>query len=297
MSYDNHLQLHSATSVDDQTKMRRTVNLGFSRDLEVEKPKWIPGTADSRRPPLGRSRAQDRASMSHLCRLDQPTARTGMALMTRHAVLGVLLNATRSPARYGCDVLKPLWVHEATQRASNMVRLVAELETKLPFNERHQLERAAEYKVAMEFAGSLHSLNVDDDKELQPCSVALRTAVRNLVELFGPVVGQVLIRTSIERIAMPAYKRKALVLAACELVINALRHGLAQRGSGCISVTLHRTGGVQARLSVVDDGWGNQNTRSCGVTFDLAALLGSKLIYGVSENAGTTAQISFPATH
>jgi two-component sensor histidine kinase len=224
---------------------------------------------------------------------------TGCALVSisRQAMLGVLLDATLAFTRGGRPVLTALWSDEAMQRAYNIIRLIVELERQATFSCGDSLGAATEYRVAMGLAEVFRSLVVRDDNEVRSCSDALRTAVRNLVELFGPVVGQVQVRTSVERIALPAFKRRALVLAACELVINALRHGFAGRSVGCITVTLCRTKCGQGWLGVADDGWGIPTSNSpqpCGIVFDLAALLESDVVYGAAKDGGTFAEIDFP---
>jgi two-component sensor histidine kinase len=230
-------------------------------------------------------------------RFDQMATGSALVSLPRQAMLGVLLDATLACARAGRPVLKPLWVDEAMQRAYNMVRLTAELERQSPSSRGDPLGAAAEYRVAMELAEAFRSLAAGDDEEVLPCSDALRTIVRDMVDLFGPMVGQVRLCTSIERLTLPAFKRRALALAACELVINALRHGFVGRGVGNIAVMLRRTGRGHARFSVADDGCGIPGSRypqPCGIVSDLAALLGTDVFYGATDNGGTLVEISIP---
>jgi two-component sensor histidine kinase len=62
----------------------------------------------------------------------------------------------------------------------------------------------------------------------------LREIVRDLVTLFGPTAGDIELHLNIERVALAAYRRRALVLAASELVINALLHAFKGRSGGLI---------------------------------------------------------------
>ncbi|GLR66887.1 hypothetical protein GCM10010909_15670 [Acidocella aquatica] len=194
-------------------------------------------------------------------------------------------------------MLKPLWVNEAMQRAHNLVRLIAELEHKAPFHPDRPDRSLAEYQLAIDLAESFRSLAAADDGGMQPCFNALQAVVFNLTELFGPAFGLVFVDMSFERLTLPAYKRRALVLAACELVLNSLRHGLEGRGTGNITVALRRTARAVARLSVEDDGRGMPKSApplQRGIASDLAAVLEAEVIYRAREGGGTVAQLSFP---
>ena len=246
----------------------------------------------------------DHASQLGSVRTEQPSQFDRMAAaavvmsMPRQAMLGALLDGILPcPSNEPAD-LRPLWANEAMQRAYNMVGLIVELEHRLPFGS--PLCAATEYKIATELAALFRSLDVRDTEAVLPCASTLRAIVRTLVRLFGPVVGQVYVRDFIERLEMPAQKRRAMVLAASELMINALRHGFAGRSSGCIAVSLCRTEPSRARLSVADDGCGlpNERVHHCeGTAFDLAEFLESEMTYRRSEGGGTLAEISFSVPH
>jgi anti-sigma regulatory factor (Ser/Thr protein kinase) len=227
-------------------------------------------------------------------------ASAGAMSIQRQAVLGALLDRILPCAANGPADLQPLWANEAMQRAYSMVRLVAGLDYRLPAGVRYRLGAEAEYGLAAELAALFRSLDLSDSEEVLPCAAAVRTTVRNLIQLFGPVVGQVHARDWIEPIEMPAQKRRAMVLATSELVVNALLHGFGGRRSGCIAVTLCRTEPSQARLSVADDGWGrpqNRANRCDGIASDLAALLETEVAYRRTDEGGTLVELNFPVRH
>ena len=194
-------------------------------------------------------------------------------------------------------MLQPLWAEEAMHRAYSLIRLTLALDWRAPARRNDTVTARAEQGIAQAVAACYRSLRISEDEEPLPCSDALRTIVCSLVELFGLAAGHILLDTSIERLTLPAFKRRALVSAASELVINALRHGFPGRSSGRIAVRLCRAGLSDAKLSIADDGRGlaiSRCRRPRGIAFDLAALLESGLIYWEVAGGGTLAEISFP---
>jgi two-component sensor histidine kinase len=116
--------------------------------------------------------------------------------------------------------------------------------------------------------------------------------------LFGSIVGDVELHVNIERVALPAFQRRALVLAASELVINALFHAFRGRTYGRISLELHAIDTWPARLQVSDDGVGcddRQIDTGQGIAGGLASLLGSELVYRPRNGHGTTAELILPS--
>ena len=212
-------------------------------------------------------------------------------------ILGVLLDAARPADCGGRAVLRPLWVQEAMHRACNMLQLVAKLDQMAGPRLEDGVAFRLDIGLANDLAALFRALDIRQDDEEMPCSRVLRGVVRNLVALFGSGAGQIVIRTDIERLSLPAYKRRALVLAVSELVINALRHSFAGRREGQIKVTLQTFGAAHACLSVVDDGVGFRESRPSGqrgIAGGLADLLEADLVYRQVGIVGTSAEIVFP---
>jgi hypothetical protein len=92
-------------------------------------------------------------------------------------------------------------------------------------------------------------------------------------------------------------QRRALVLAANELVMNALFHAFQGRRRGQLVVKLRSYDSRHACLAVFDYGIGYDGDRSapeCGVAGGLADLLASTIVYRRGDRGGTIAQIHFP---
>ena len=212
-------------------------------------------------------------------------------------MLGVLLDSARPSHCGGRAVLRPLWAEEAMHRAYNMLVLVMQLHQVAGVRPEDEVALRLDRGVASDLAALFRTPEISKESEELPCSCVLRGVVRNLVALFTSGEGPVVIRTEIERLSLAAYKRRALVLAASELVINALRHDFAGRCGGQIQVTLRAFGTAHACLTVVDNGVGFHESRLSGqrgIASDLADLLEADLVYRRLGPAGTNAEIVFP---
>ncbi len=230
-------------------------------------------------------------------RFEQIAAGTTQLSRSRSGTLALLLNATLPALSEGRSVLDPLWTEEAMHRAYSLVSLTLALDQRAPLCHNDIVTARMEQALIRNIAACFRSLAISGDKKTLPCSDALRIIVQNLVELFGLAAGQISLEMSIERLALLAFKRRALVSTASELVINALRHAFDAPSSGHITVGLCRVGLSDAKLSISDDGRGIRPGRygqPCGIAFDLAALLESDLIYSEAEWGGMLAEITFP---
>ena len=212
-------------------------------------------------------------------------------------MLGILLDAARPSRCGGRAVLHPLWSAEAIHRACSMVHLVVQLQRTAESQRQDHDALWLDHTLANDLAALLNELDIGRDEETLPCANVLRSVVRSLVALFGSCAGGVVIRTDIGRVSLPAYKRRALVLAASELVVNALRHSFADRCGGQIEVTLREFGTAHACLTVANDGVGyheNRPTDRRGIAGALAELLEADLVYRRFGIVGTHAEILFP---
>ena len=154
-----------------------------------------------------------------------------------------------------------------------------------------------EFELASQLAVNFRSLFAANENDLVQCSEVLRNVVRNLGSLFGPVGGDIDIKTDIERLSLAAFGRRALVLVATELLLNALGHAFRGRANGHVEVCLQRTSEGRARLRVTDDGIGYFETAedaSVSIAGRLAHLLGGRLVYRQDQGSATTAEIVFP---
>lgn len=209
-------------------------------------------------------------------------------------IFGVLLVGTCPPlARDGWTFL-PLWNEEAMHRAYRMLQLLLRLQAQ---QQDGAYDWRAEYVLAMHLAADFRSLLATAESLPVACSVLLRSVVRNIIALFGPAAGDIELKTSIQRISLPGYRRRALVLAASELVVNALSHAFAGRADGRIDVCLQSLDESRACLRVIDNGTGafegNIDT-STSLAGRLGRIFGGCLTYPRDRAEVTTAEIVFP---
>ena len=212
----------------------------------------------------------------------------------RSEILRLLLNAADPSTSGGRPVLRPLWANEAMHRAYNLVSLTFLLDRHIPMYSHVACE--LEGKNAMALAQSYRALEITNDADIVCCSDLLRTTTLGLVELFGPAIGNISTTVALERIFLPAFKRRALTLACSELVINSLRHAFAEHSDGLITVLLTTPDKWRARLTVTDNGRGissGMHDASGGIATDLAHLLKGTLEYRRSQGGCTIAEIDF----
>jgi hypothetical protein len=260
--------------------------LGFrSHDLSEA---WPPRAAMSQRNP---TRA---AALSERSRFDSMALLAGKVPPKAGDLLGILLASTVPIHGRGCRVLRPMWTQEAIHRAYGFVQLVdARNRRGELMSERSLLEHA----IACDLAIRFRELATAREREVLPCSAILRDVVIGLGMLFG-CAANITVKARIEEVMLPAYKRRALVLAAFELVSNALLHAFQGRSAGLIEVVLAAGGSTSACLRVADNGIGFTSSLpnlGCGVGAGLAGLLEADLAY--DRMAGwTIAEIGFPVS-
>jgi two-component sensor histidine kinase len=209
-------------------------------------------------------------------------------------LLGVLLTSTVPIHGRGCQVLRPLWAEEAMHRAYGFVRLVhARNRSGDSTSENFCDEDASARNLAVQFK----ELAAGREREVLPCSAVLEDVVTSLGALFC-CPANIALKTKIDEVSLPSYKRRALVLVAFELVSNALLHAFQGREVGLIEVGLTAHGPKSACLHVADNGngfTGSLPNLACGVGAGLAGLLEADLSY--DRKAGwTIAEIAFPVS-
>jgi hypothetical protein len=190
----------------------------------------------------------------------------------RQGMLGALLGTTVPSTSRGLAALRPLWVNEAMQRACDFVTLFGWVERD---RSRNPSALEAEWHLVRELASLYASLNNDDDATSYPCSQAIRIAARDHVELFGSGSEPMKVFTAVDRLTLPAYRQRALVLVTCRLVIEALHRVAARHGPSRLVVLLAVKSGCAA-LAVTQELSGPYRVpdiRSSECTQDLAALL------------------------
>lgn len=263
----------------------------FSIDKIAREPRFVePSNGDavigSRRQTVPATTLELLSSPSrHIGRLERMAMQAHLLSPLRSRILGVLLEAANLTCCGGNAILRPLWANESMHRAYQMVRLTRMLDGSTPRGEHGPGEAAAadlEWRIAKALAEAQLSLRIARDTEQVSCSEALRDVVRYLVELFGEATGIFDISTSVERLELASFKRRALVLLAGHLVIEVLLLAGRVRRGGRALVILDRPGPARGRLAVgYDDDivhFGPLNGVD-GVIDDLASLLESDITY------------------
>jgi hypothetical protein len=219
--------------------------------------------------------------LGRIGRFEQMARDSQLLSPMRSRILGGLLRAANVSLCGGSAILRPLWANEAMHRAHQMVRLTRLLDSRAPRGGADSPESDLEWRIAQSLAATLLSLRIIRDTEKLPCSGALRDVVRDLVELFADAAGIDGIVTSIERLELASFKRRALVLMAGHLVIDTLFATRDRRGGQVVVVLDRPTPGI-GRLAVSRN---HQVVRfgpldgSLGVTEDLASLLESEIMH------------------
>jgi two-component sensor histidine kinase len=237
-------------------------------------------------------------------RASLPTARSRFESMALRAgkvppeagdLLGVLIASTFPLAGRGCRVLRPLWAEEAMHRAYSFVRLIDTRSRHSECSDEDSIIAQVDDVIACGLALCFKDLTAGDERDVLPCFAVLRDVLTGLGALFGGPA-DITVEINIEEVWLPAYKRRALVLAASELVSNALLHAFRGPTAGKIEVGLTVQDPTAACLRVADNGCGFTDSSpnlDFGVGAGLAGLLEADLTY--DRVAGwTIAEIEFP---
>jgi hypothetical protein len=212
-------------------------------------------------------------------------------------LLGLLLQAVYAADNIGHPALMPLWAEEGMHRAYAMLRLLDRRAERDRGRVTGGFTARVECALARSLASAYRSLATAKEDEIVPCSALLREVVLNLGALFAGGSG-IIVRTVIERLHLPAYKRRALVLAASELLVNTLTHAFnGSSHEGRIEVSLRLRDDKRACLRVADNGagfgLGRPNT-AVSVAGGLAGLVEADLAYYRTAEWTTVAEIVLP---
>jgi two-component sensor histidine kinase len=211
-------------------------------------------------------------------------------------LLGLLLQAVYPAEGSGRPFLAPLWAEEGIHRAYAVLRLLDRRAGRYSGHAMDAFTAGVECALARSLASAYRSLGTVKEEEIVQCANVLRDVVLNLGALFGG--SGVIVRTVIERLHLPAYKRRALVLSASELIINALTHGFTTASQDArIEVSLRRMDDKRACLRVAGNGSGfgaGRPDAATSIAGGLAALVEADLMYCRDADWTTVAEIVFP---
>ena len=241
----------------------------------------------------------DKTGLAPISQFEQIASTAAGISVRRMKLLGILLASATPALCGGRPMLRPIWAAEALHRAYSMVRLVARLERRSPSHDEPSERLDFEVRLGVELASIFNSLAIARDEELRSCSASLRDVARNLIELFGPAVGDITLVTAVDRLTLPAFQHRALILIASELIMNTLLHAFNGRCAGLVTLELALRSVDTARLAVTDDGnyplgSASQRPKRCSVVNYLADLLQSEPVYRSASGGGMIAEIYVP---
>lgn len=131
-----------------------------------------------------------------------------------------------------------MWDTDSVHRINNLVQLFHELPraaARLP-GQRNPAEIARQAAALAEAYAELGKSGRSDGAV--PCTRLLRQIVVGLISLFEPSPGTISLTFASDELSLSHDRRRALVLIASELIINALKYAFPTGGGGKIGVSL-----------------------------------------------------------
>ncbi len=152
---------------------------------------------------------------------------------------------------------RTVWVKEATHRAANLELVANNLQLLIDHGKFASDNAPETIRLASALAKTYRGLHIPDSRGPCPCVHELKNIAYGLVAIFRPSIGSVMLSLHLQPLMLAGEERRALLLVASELMMNAMRHAFVGRRSGALWVTLHwdRTSG-EGVLTVADDGIG-----------------------------------------
>ena len=203
-----------------------------------------------------------------------------------------------------CQAMDPsctVWMAEAAHRAANLEQIATNLHRLIDRGRIGSNDPSQTIRQANMLAKTYRSLDSSDGRGPFPCAPELKNIAYGLIAIFGHSACSVNLSLDLQPMMLEHKQRRALLLAASELVMNALRHAFVGRRSGTIRISLHwdaaREEGV---LEVADDGKGPVDVAAGtglghGIIRGLADVLGGSVDWRRSILLfGTAAVLRFP---
>lgn len=156
-----------------------------------------------------------------------------------------------------------IWAADAHHRAINFTQMFASLQNLAPV-----LDLAVDPDAVQRHAATLSNAYAaiatdGPDDILLPCTPMLHDVIVGLTTLFVQDEGSFTLRLNLDELWLPRDKRRALILIASELVINAVKYAFPTGHAGELSVALTRHGDIGA-MTVQDDGIGLLQGKEAG---------------------------------
>jgi hypothetical protein len=202
-------------------------------------------------------------------------------------VLLELLGATVPAARSGESVFKPVWVHEAMNRAELMVRLVT-------LGDEGSASGTWPWAmpVAQRISTTLQKLAGLRDEDLTLCRANVCELAEGVFDLFSPRLSVGRFDLRITNAVMPAYRTRATALIVVNFMLGRLYEAMATPCEFNFCVTLERDSVNMLRLRasippLSPPGPATETLR------DLAGLLNGRLSFATTPPERAYTEISF----
>jgi hypothetical protein len=213
------------------------------------------------------------------------------------AMLDILLRTAVPSSWGGREVLWPLWANEAMHRAHRMMHLTLQLERYAIKSGGRATWFAQHFENACVLADIFAELRIADDLEVLMCSALLGDAIAGLINVFDMPACSLEAHIDLKDIGLPAYKRRALTLAATTLVMQVLSCTSNGNCKPVASISLSSASSQRTRLAVAAEGLSRleQDTREIDDIVDgLADLLEVRNVRRLQWTGGFITQIDFP---
>ena len=201
-----------------------------------------------------------------------------------------------APSETGGIDRRALWAADALHRANNLAQMSSSLAAHGARHRQglHADDRGAQAR-ALSRAYAELSVIAAIGREV-PCAPLLHAIAMRLVALFGNE-RSIRLHVSLDHVTLPVEQRRALILIASELVINALKYAFPADTSGMISITLSQWAD-KIELAVADNGCGllpqgAAKGAGTGLMKKLAVLLDADLRW-FSTEGGLRVVLSMP---
>jgi two-component system, sensor histidine kinase PdtaS len=194
-----------------------------------------------------------------------------------------------------------VWAEEEMHRAASLQHLAADLERLLHGGGFDRNNRVRTIRRAQALMAAYQNLDLSGGSGQRSCAEDLRDIAGGLVETFGHTVGAFVLSLELQPLLLAGEVRRALLLAASALVVNALRHAFVGRQTGIVQIRLcHDRMHQKGVLFVADDGVDPDDLPAgCGlgrgIVRELADVLEGDVIWRRSLLlGGTEAMLRFP---
>jgi hypothetical protein len=154
-----------------------------------------------------------------------------------------------------------------------------------------------ELALARTIASLFAALVADNGGAPSSCGAILTQILSAFVELFGPGIGHLSFEAETETIHLVGLKRRALVLAAIELIGSAMLYGARRPHTGHFRATLRKRSNGRGEFSLEHDGDDidlSPTRESFGVLSTMATLLEAELTARAAATGGPAIAFDFP---